>query len=81
MVEARADLDRVQVRVDGRLITEHPRVWARGLTITDTDHVRTAKRLRQEFRQPSPQPAASDDLVRDLADYDRAFGLNGEGGA
>ncbi|MCC6495534.1 MAG: IS21 family transposase [Propionibacteriaceae bacterium] len=74
MVDAHADLDRIQVRLDGRLITEHPRVWARGLTITDTGHVDTARRLRQEFQQPRTQ-AASDDMVRDLADYDRAFGL------
>ena len=74
MVDAHADLDQVQVRLDGRLITEHPRVWARGLTITDTSHVDTARRLRQEFQQPRTQ-AASDGLVRDLADYDRAFGL------
>ena len=74
MVDAHADLDRVQVRLDGRLGTEHPRVWARGLTITDTRHVDTAARLRQQFQQPRSQ-AADDGLVRDLADYDRAFGL------
>jgi transposase len=74
MVDASADLDRVQVRLDGRLVTEHPRVWARGLTITDTSHVDTARRLRQAFQQPRTQ-AAGDGLVRDLADYDRAFGL------
>lgn len=76
MVDTHADLDRVQVRLDGRLITEHPRVWARGVTITDTAHVETARRLRQEFQQPRTQ-AVSDGLVRDLADYDRAFGLQG----
>jgi hypothetical protein len=74
MVDAHADLEQVQVRLDGRLITEHPRVWARGLTITDTAHVEVAKRLRQEFQQPRTQ-ATHDGLVRDLADYDRAFGL------
>ncbi|PFG17778.1 transposase [Propionicimonas paludicola] len=76
MVDAHADLERVQVRLDGRLITEHPRVWARGVTITDTSHVATAARLRQEFQQPRTQ-AGGDGLVRDLADYDRAFGLEG----
>ena len=76
MVDTHADLGRVQVKLDGRLITEHPRVWARGLTITDTAHVETARRLRQEFQQPRTQ-AAGDGLVRDLADYDRAFGLEG----
>jgi len=74
MVDAHADLDRIQVRLEGRLVTEHPRVWARGLTITDTSHVETARRLRQEFQQPRTQ-AVSDGLIRDLADYDRAFGL------
>ena len=80
MVDAHADLDQVQVqvRLNGRLIAEHPRVWARGLTITDTGHVETAKRLRQAFQQPRTQ-AAGQGLVRDLADYDKAFGLTGEG--
>jgi transposase len=76
MVDAHADLDRVEVRLDGRLVAEHPRVWARGLTITDTGHVATAARLRQQFQQPRSQ-AADEGLVRDLADYDRAFGLEG----
>jgi len=76
MVDTYADLEQVQVRLDGRLVAEHPRVWARGLTITDSAHVDTAKRLRHEFQQPRTQ-AASDGLVRDLADYDRAFGLEG----
>jgi len=78
MVDTHADLEQVQVRLDGRLIAEHPRVWARGLTMTDTAHVDTAKRLRQEFQQPRTH-AAADGLVRDLADYDKAFGLTGEG--
>jgi transposase len=76
MVDAHADLEKVQVRLDGRLVAEHPRVWARGLTITDTAHVATAARLRQEFQQPRTR-AGADGLVRDLADYDRAFGLEG----
>ena len=77
MVEVHADLDRVQVRLSGKLITEHPRVWARGITVTDTSHVETARRLRQEFQQPRQRPAI-DELVRDLADYDKAFGLDTE---
>ncbi len=75
MVDAHADLEKVQVRLGGRLVAEHPRVWARGLTITDTAHVATAARLRQEFQQ-TPTRAGTDGLVRDLADYDKAFGLN-----
>ncbi len=75
MVDTHADLERVQVRLGGKLITEHRRVWARGLTITDTSHVETAARLRQEFQQPRTQ-RSGDDLVRDLTDYDKAFGLD-----
>ena len=77
MVDASADLDRVQVRLGGKLVAEHPRVWARGLTITDTSHVETARRLRQESQQPRTQRSV-EDLVRDLADYDKAFGLEGQ---
>jgi hypothetical protein len=36
--------------------------------------VETAARLRKQFQQPRAA-AAGNDLTRDLADYDRAFGL------
>lgn len=78
MVDVAADLERVRVRLEGRVIAEHRRVWARGMTITDPAHVETAARLRKQFQQPRTGVVAGDDLVRDLADYDRAFGL-GEG--
>jgi len=77
MVDVTADLDRVRVRLDGRIVADHARVWARGSTVADPAHVETAKLLRQQFQQPRPGPAG-DDLGRDLADYDRAFGLSGE---
>lgn len=77
MVAARADLDRVQMMLDGRLVGEHPRVWARGLTVTDTAHVAAARQLRHQFQQSRPRPVA-DDLMRDLADYDKAFGITSE---
>jgi hypothetical protein len=74
LVDVSADLERVQARADGRLVADHARIWARGRTVTDPGHARTARRLREEFRQPSP--AGSDGgLLRDLTDYDRAFGL------
>lgn len=81
IVEVSADLERVRVRADGRIVAEHRRVWARGMTVTDPAHVRIAGVLRKQFQQPRPAPAAGDDLVRDLADYDRAFGLTGDGQA
>ena len=74
LVDVTADLERVQASTDGHVVADHARVWARGSTITDPAHLQTARQLRQEFRQPRrPDPAS--DLTRDLAEYDRAFGL------
>jgi hypothetical protein len=73
IVDVAADLDRVRVRAEGRLVADHTRVWARGMTITDPAHQRTAAVLRAAFQ--APRPTTSEDLSRDLGDYDRAFGL------
>ena len=75
-VDVSADLDRVRVRLEGRLVAEHARVWARSLIVTDPDHLAEADDLRREF-QRGPRPVFADDtLERDLLDYDRAFGLD-----
>ena len=71
-----ADLHRVQVRCDRRIVADHARIWARHTTVTDPAHVVIAKQLREEFERPRPRNDSS--LIRDLADYDRAFGLDGE---
>jgi hypothetical protein len=42
--------------------------------ITDPAHRDAAAVLRHQFQQPR-LVSAGDDLTRDLADYDRAFGL------
>jgi hypothetical protein len=76
LVDVTADLDRVRVLMDGRIVADHARVWARGSTVADPAHVETARLLREQFQQP--RPTTADDLHRDLADYDRAFGLSGE---
>jgi transposase len=78
MVDVAADLERVRVRCEGRIVAEHVRVWARGTTVTDPTHVETAAVLRKQFQQPRAVGVGGtvgDDLVRDLGDYDRAFGL------
>ncbi|MGH3636813.1 MAG: Mu transposase domain-containing protein, partial [Mycobacterium sp.] len=74
-VDVRADLSRVEVHHEGRLVAAHDRVWARGMTITDPAHVAAAKVLREQFQRPRPAPDPHEELARDLADYDRAFGL------
>lgn len=71
-VTVTADLQRVRVRLDGRIVADHARVWARHMTVTDPAHVETAQQLREQFAQPR---VIDDELTRDLADYDRAFGL------
>jgi transposase len=74
-VDVTADLSRVEVRHDGRLVAAHDRVWARGMTITDPAHVAAAKALREQFQRPRAAPDPHEGLGRDLADYDRVFGL------
>jgi hypothetical protein len=69
-----ADLERVRVRLDGRIVADHPRVWARQMTVTDPNHVEIARTLREQFSRP--RVTVDDHLGRDLADYDRAFGLD-----
>jgi hypothetical protein len=85
LVDVTADLERVKVRVsgpNGRIVADHPRVWARGTTVTDPVHVEIAAALRKQFQQPRAVAAGEQslarDLSRDLADYDRAFGILGQ---
>jgi hypothetical protein len=72
----------VKVRTDGRLVSDHPRVWARGLSLTDPVHVEIAAVLRRRFqhRDTAGKPDPEGDLSRDLLDYDRAFGLTDQEG-
>ncbi|MFX0540038.1 IS21 family transposase [Ornithinimicrobium sp. Y1847] len=74
-VDVAADLEVVRVRHGGRLVAEHPRRWARSMTVTDPAHVATAAALRHDYQHPTPPGSTDEGMVRDLADYDRAFGL------
>jgi len=73
MVTWEATLDQVTVRHAGSIVTVHPRSWTSGVNITDPNHVTKAATLRHQFQ--TPKVAAGDVLVRDLADYDRMFGV------
>lgn len=75
LVEVSTTLSRVTVTRPGRLLAAHDRCWAARQTLTDPTHVQAAAVLRHQF-QAGPPPAAGDQLVRDLADYDRAFGVD-----
>ncbi|MEX1176391.1 MAG: IS21 family transposase, partial [Mycobacterium sp.] len=75
LVDVTTTLAQVSVIRAGRLQAVHDRCWAARQTLTDPAHVLTAAALRHQF-QAGPAPAAGDQLVRDLADYDRAFGVD-----
>jgi transposase len=77
-VETVANLNRVQVFCDGRLVADHARVWARHQTLSDPDHVAAAKALRRErvgVLRPVGEPEVQQ---RRLTDYDDALGINGD---
>lgn len=72
MVEVTADLTTVTITADGRVVGVHARSWVSANTVIDPAHVASAARLRAAFQQPTH---TDDPLRRDLADYDRAFGV------
>jgi transposase len=75
-IEVVADLARVRVLCDGKLVADHERVWAWHQTISDPVHVAAAKSLRRK-RIGMLRPAAELEVeVRCLADYDIVLGLD-----
>ena len=74
MFDIASDLSRVTVSLDGKTLACHDRIWSTGQTITDPAHVAQAAQLRHAFQHPAAPIEA--DLVRDLADYDTAFGVD-----
>jgi hypothetical protein len=78
-VTVTADLNIVRIHCDTTLIGEHPRCWASHQTVSDPVHVSAAAELRTRRRLATAAP--SDDAgvtYRNLADYDRILGLDGE---
>jgi transposase len=80
-VQVGADLDRVWVACDGRLVADHGRCWARHQTLSDPVHLQAAVQLRHDRAVVGATNTRRDDEeveLRCLADYDAAFGLDGE---
>ena len=76
-VEIVADLTRVRVHCDGRVVADHDRLWAKHQTVSDPEHVVAATTLRRD-RIALVGPAAEPEVeIRCLADYDTALGLDG----
>lgn len=73
-VDLAADLERVSVTCAGVEVARHRRCWAKHQSITDADHKAAAVLLRQRHRTLTAV-AQAPVQYRDLADYDRTFGL------
>lgn len=81
-VEVHADLETVRISFEGRDAGTHRRSWGRGQTITDPAHFEAAKVQRTAFQNAAAAPEESglEAELRDLADYDRTFGVVFEDG-
>jgi transposase len=74
-IEVVADLARVRVFCEGRMVADHQRLWAKHQTVSDLSHVEAAKLLRRKHLDVV-RPAAEPEVeIRRLADYDTALGL------
>jgi transposase len=84
-IEVIADLDRVRVFCEGKIVADHERVCAWHQTITDPEHREAANMLRRNrigalrpVREPEDQISVEQ---RTLSDYDTALGVDlGEDG-
>jgi transposase len=73
-IEVAADLDRVRVFCQGRVVADHQRVWAHHQSISDPEHVAVAAGLRRE-RIGRLRPAGEPEVaLRCLDDYDTVLG-------
>jgi hypothetical protein len=75
--EVIADLSRVRVLCDGKVVADHERAWARHQSISDPAHVEAARALRERravVLRPVTEPEVEQ---RSLAAYDAALGLDG----
>ena len=75
LVDVRADLDNVRVRLGSKVVACHQRSWAHRLTITDPAHQHAAVKLREHYRTAAAHPVPDAPVqLRALPDYDDMFG-------
>jgi transposase len=77
-VQVTADLDRVRVFSQGRVVADHARCWARHQSLTDPVHAQAAATLRHDRLSVVHPPAHTEVEQRALSDYDTVFGLGGD---
>ena len=74
-IEVTADLDRVTVACEGRVVAGHERIWAWHQTMSDPEHLAAARVLRRDRIAIVRPPREAEVQIRCLADYDTALGL------
>ncbi len=77
-VDVVADLDQVVVTCGGSEVARHERCWARQQSLTDPAHAAAAAQLRKARRLAAVPAVATEVEHRELADYDRLFGVDSE---
>jgi transposase len=77
-VDIHADAGHVEVTCDGRQVAAHVRCWAAHQSITDPLHRDAATLLRAAHHLAKTTPIRAEVEHRNLADYDRMFGLDTE---
>ncbi len=76
-IEITADLHRVRVLCDGRIVADHERVWAKHQTVHDPEHLAAATTLRRQRFEVVRPPAETEVETRRLSDYDALCGVDG----
>jgi len=74
-IHIRMDADTVTVTCGRDTVARHDRVLAKHVTVTDPVHDAARRARAAQPRLPLHGPGEPDVAVRDLADYDRAFGV------
>ncbi len=80
-IEVVADLERVRVFCEGRVVADSPRCWARHQSLTNPVHAQAAATLRHHrFAVVTPSAVTAVEQ-RALTDYDTVFGLDADSNA
>jgi hypothetical protein len=80
IVRVEADTETVRACLDGRMVAEHARCWARHQTLTDPDHAGAATAMRRQYHPSGAVAATVEVAPPDLPAYDRVFHLIEGGG-
>jgi transposase len=76
-IDITADLQRVHVFCDGRLVADHERRWAKHQTLHDPEHLAAARTMRRQRLEIVHPPADTEVETRRLSDYDALLGIDG----